>query len=144
MAVFRGLQRQRGHGLGNVIRGAAKVLLPLLARHLASFKKEAIHSGVDMAGELMRGENPKKALKSAFKKTVKGTLNRIQSGGNMGRKRSEKKRGLMGRWVKKNLKKSGPPGKRASEGYKRKRKTKKKISSRKSRQQKGSTWGILQ
>lgn len=139
MAVFRGLERQKGHGLGNVIKSVGRFLVPLLAKHLGSLKKEAVHSGIGLASEIMSGENPKKAFKSAVKKTIKGTVNRIQRGG----KKKPRKRGLMGRWVKKIKKdsKRGPPGKR---GYKRKRKSKKRLSSRKTRQEKTSSWGILQ
>ena len=155
MAVFRGMQRQRGHGLGNVIKTLGRMVIPLLAKHLGSLKKEAVHSGVELAGDLVRGENPKKAFKSAVKKTLKGTINRIQTGG-----QKKRRGGLMGRWVRKIKKNThGPPGKADSGRYKRKRKTQKKLSSSKSRQQRGSRrrrrsaaaaaaaaarWGILQ
>ena len=71
-SVFRGAQMQKGHGLGGLFRGIIKSAIPLLKSGMKaatpmlkkgakSLGKQMLHSGMNLAGDLLEG----KSLKSS-------------------------------------------------------------------------------
>ena len=63
LPAFAGARYQRGHGLGNVLRTLAKVAVPLFKKGVNKVGKQALRTGMAIAGDLMQGQNVKKAAK---------------------------------------------------------------------------------
>ena len=63
LPAFAGTRYQRGHGLGNMLRTLARVAVPLLKKGVKTVGKQAWRTGMALAGDLMQGQNVKKAAK---------------------------------------------------------------------------------
>ena len=72
--VFRGTRMQRGHGIGGLFRGlfksvkpllksGAKTVAPLLKKGMRFVGKQAVDSGMKLAGDLLEGRNVKTAAR---------------------------------------------------------------------------------
>jgi hypothetical protein len=63
--VFAGRRYQRGHGLGSIFGGLFKAALPLLKKGAKTLGREALKTGLNIAGDVVQGRNIKQArLKS--------------------------------------------------------------------------------
>ena len=63
MAAFTGARYQRGHGLGNKLRSLTKFAMPFLKKGAKAVGKQAMKTGMNIAQEVMLGQNIKKAAK---------------------------------------------------------------------------------
>ena len=63
MAAFTGARYQRGHGLGNMLCSLTKFALPFLKKGAKAVGKQAMKTGMNIAQEVMLGQNIKKAAK---------------------------------------------------------------------------------
>ena len=103
LPAFHGARFQRGYGLGSIFRGLFRWAVPHLQEGAKMLGKKALQTGVDVAQDVLAGEN----LKTAAKKRAKQALglpsqDSPQSGaGKKGTKRKAQPR-----------KKSSPPGKK--------------------------------
>ena len=102
MPAFVGARYQKGHGLGNILRTLTRFALPMIKKGVKVIGKQALKTGLDVAGDMMAGEPVKKAAKHRISQGLKNLIN--QQG------------------------KGGPPGQRLKKGYKRKTPSSKPIS----------------
>ena len=63
MAAFTGARYQRGHGLGNMLRSLTKFAIPFLKKGAKAVGKQAMKTGMNIAQEVLLGQNIKKAAK---------------------------------------------------------------------------------
>ena len=70
MPVFAGARRQRGQGLGNVFGG-------LLRNVLVPIATSAIKSGIDVAGDIVRGKTFGESARKHIPKGIKGAAESI-------------------------------------------------------------------
>ena len=61
--VYVGAGVQRGHGIGGLFSGLAKMALPLLKSAAKTAGKSLLSSGAQFAGDLLKGRNIKDAAK---------------------------------------------------------------------------------
>ena len=57
MAAFTGARYQRGHGLGNMLRSLTKFAIPFLKKGAKAVSKQAMKTGMNIAQEVMLGQN---------------------------------------------------------------------------------------
>ena len=119
LPAFHGARFQRGYGLGSIFKGLFRWALPHLQQGAKVLGKKALQTGVQVAQDVLAGEN----VKTATKKRVKQALglpsqNSSQSGG--GRKAIKIKTP--------GTKISSPPGKRAKTSPQQKKKPEEKYS----------------
>ena len=120
MPVYRGSTvLQRGYGLGGLLGGLFRSAMPILKKGAMAVGREALQSGIDIAQDVMSGQNVKTATKRRMK----------TAGRNMGRKALNKLQ--KGRGAKK------PPSKAQKRGKKRGRKSQ-PVSSRGSKRRRRS------
>lgn len=67
LPVFIGGKSQRGNGLGGLLSGLARMVVPVLKRGGKSILKETLRTGVGMLGDVAAGES----LKSSAKKRLR-------------------------------------------------------------------------
>ena len=72
--VFAGRRYQRGHGLGSIFGGLFKAAMPLLKKGAKILEREALKTGLTIAGEVVQGRNIKRAAKSRLKSTEEKLL----------------------------------------------------------------------
>jgi hypothetical protein len=72
--VFAGRRYQRGHGLGSIFGGLFKAAMPLLKQGAKNLKREALKTGLNIAGDVVQGRNIKQAAKSRLKSTGENLL----------------------------------------------------------------------
>ena len=119
LPAFQGSRFQRGYGLAFICKGLFRWAMPQLQQGAKTLGKRALQTGVDVAQDVLAGEN----LKTATKKRAKQALglpsqDSSQSGaGKKGTKRKARPR-----------KNSSPPGKRAKASPQQKKKPEDKYS----------------
>ena len=64
LPVFAGARTQRGHGIGSILGGLARMVLPLAKEVLPVVKRHAIRTGARVVGDLIEG----RTLKSSARK----------------------------------------------------------------------------
>lgn len=64
LPVFRGSRAQKGHGLGNVLGGLFRSAMPLLKKGVKSLGKEALRTGVEIAGDVLDGRSIRDSAKT--------------------------------------------------------------------------------
>lgn len=70
LPVYRGLERQRGYGgIGNVLGGLFKSAMPLIQSGVKYLGRKAASMGGDIVGDVIQGDNVKKAVKRRFGET---------------------------------------------------------------------------
>lgn len=79
--VYIGTPNQRGHGIGSFLGGLFRRVLPLLKKGAKAVGKEALRTGVNVAGDVLERNI---ALKDAVRSRVR------ESGGNLKRKAEDK------------------------------------------------------
>jgi hypothetical protein len=67
--VFAGRIYQRGHGLGSIFGGLFKAAIPLLKTGAKTLGREALKTGLNIAGDVVQGRNIKQAAQSRLKST---------------------------------------------------------------------------
>ena len=65
--VYAGSRFQRGHGLGSVFGGLFKAAAPLLKKVAKAFGREALKTGLNIAGDVVQGKKLKQAAQSRVK-----------------------------------------------------------------------------
>lgn len=99
MPFYRGSSGlQRGHGLGGLLGGLFRSAIPLLKKGAMTVGREALQSGIDIAHDVMNGQNVKTAtkrrVKTAGRNIGRKAITKLQKG--KGRKKQttkSKKRG---------------------------------------------------
>jgi hypothetical protein len=80
--IYIGTGGQRGHGIGGIFSGLAKMAIPLLKKAAASAGKTLLSSGAQFAGDLLQGKNIKAAAKhralEAGKSIGRSTLSTVR------------------------------------------------------------------
>ncbi len=92
MPIYRGSPiLQRGYGLGGLLGGLFRKAVPLLKKGAAMVGKQALRTGLDIADDVMSGQNIKTAakrrIKSGTKQLGSDVLRRVQTGRGRGRPR---------------------------------------------------------
>ena len=81
---YVGTRYQRGGGLGSLLGSLGRVAIPLLKKAGSGVAKQALHTGVRLAGDILAGKNVKKAVKKrtveSGKELVKNLLKAQQKG----------------------------------------------------------------
>ena len=113
MAAFTGARYQRGHGLGNKLCSLTKFAMPFLKKGAKAVGKQAMKTGMNIAQEVMLGQNIKKAAKRHLSQGLTELVTQ------QGRDRARRRRGPPGERVKRR-KISIPSRKKLNRGYKRK------------------------
>jgi hypothetical protein len=72
--VFAGRRYQRGHGLGSIFGELFKAAMPLLKKGAKTLEREALKTGLNIAGDVVQGRNSKQAAKSRLKSTGENLL----------------------------------------------------------------------
>ena len=90
LPVFTGYRGQKGHGLGSLLGGLFRRAVPMLKKGLATFGKHALKTGLEIANDVVAGENVKDSAKrrvvEGIKRVVRPESFISQSG--RGRKRT--------------------------------------------------------
>ena len=113
MAAFTGARYQRGHGLGNMLRSLTKFALPFLKKGAKAVGKQAMRTGMNIAQEVMLGQNIKKAAKRHLSQGLTELVTQ------QGRGQPRRRRGPPGQRVKRR-KLAISSRKKPKRGYKRK------------------------
>ena len=73
---IRCLRREdiRGHVLGSIFGGLFKAAMPLLKKGAKILEREALKTGLTIAGDVVQGRNIKRAAKSRLKSTGENLL----------------------------------------------------------------------
>lgn len=103
--IYKGVYLQRGHGIGSVLSGLFRVLVPFLKRGaktalrskpvrraLNSAKNSAVKAAGNAASEVLAGRNPKARAKIDLRKAQAGIERALlgqQVKGNIKRRRKE-------------------------------------------------------
>ena len=72
--VYTGTRYQRGHGLGSIIGSLFKSAVPLLKRGAKTLGRKALKTGLNLASDIMEGQNVTQATKSRLKSTGQNLL----------------------------------------------------------------------
>ena len=104
--VVIGNRHQRGHGIGNILGGLARMVVPILKRGGQTLLKEGVRAGVDILGDVVSGGNIKESAKRRAKQTGKRLLDKASTSLSRGSPPGEP--------VKKQIKSRTPPGRRHS------------------------------
>ena len=119
LPAFHGARFQRGYGLGSIFKGLFRWAIPHLQQGAKMLGKRALQTGVQVAQDVLAGENVKTATKKRAKQALGlPSQNSSQSGG--GRKAIKRKTP--------GTKNSSPPGKRAKTSQQQKKKPEEKYS----------------
>lgn len=76
LPVFAGASVQRGHGLGNVIRGLFNSVVPIFKTVGKTVGKQALQTGLQIAGDIAGGENLKESAKRRTREAGRSLLNK--------------------------------------------------------------------
>ena len=119
LPAFHGARFQRGYGLGSIFKGLFRWAMPHLQQGAKMLGKKALQTGVQVAQDVLGGENVKTATKKRAKQALRlPSQNSSQSGaGKKAIKRKAEPR-----------KNSSPPGKRVKASPQQKKKPEEKFS----------------
>ena len=119
LPAFHGARFQRGYGLGSIFKGLFRWAMPHLQQGAKALGKKALQTGVQVAQDVLAGENVNTATKKRAKQALGlPSQNSSQSGG--GRRAIKRKA--------EPRKNSSPPGKRAKTSPQQKKKPEDKFS----------------
>jgi hypothetical protein len=79
--VYVGTRYQRGHGLGSIFGSLFKSAVPLLKRGAKTLGREALKTGLNLASDVMEGQNVTQAAKSRLKSTEQNLLQKAMDTG---------------------------------------------------------------
>ena len=66
----------RGHGLGNIFRSLFRILAPVAKKVGKAVGKQALKTGVEVAGDIVSGENIKQSFKNRGKAGAANLINK--------------------------------------------------------------------
>ena len=69
--MFAGRRYQRGHGLGSIFGGLFKAAMHLLKKGAKTLGREALITGLNIAGDVVQGRNIKQAAEARLNKQDK-------------------------------------------------------------------------
>jgi len=82
LPVFVGSRNYRGGGLGNILSGLGRSLMPLVKKGGRALLKEGLNTGLGVIQDVVSGKNVKSALesrsKAAGKRLWQGVVNEIR------------------------------------------------------------------
>ena len=87
LPYFAGAQYQRGHGLGSLFGGLLRSAMPLIKRGAVALGKGALKTGLRIAGDVLSGQNIKKAAKRRVTDAGRSMLPNLEIPGVRPRKR---------------------------------------------------------
>ena len=73
LSVYTGHRFQQGSGLGNILGGLARMVIPVLKRTGKSLLREGLRTGVDVLGDVVDGSD----IKDSLKKRVRSSGSRV-------------------------------------------------------------------
>lgn len=76
LPVFIGSRYQRGHGLGNILGGLTRAIVPMLKRGGQAILKEGARSGMGVLSDVLAGQSFKQAAQKRSKEAGKRLLGR--------------------------------------------------------------------
>lgn len=76
MPFFSGTRVQRGHGLGNILSGLVRAAMPLVKSGVKALGRQGLKTGMQIAGDVFRGQKPKRAVRQRTKQAGKQLLGR--------------------------------------------------------------------
>ncbi|GFO17929.1 gypsy retrotransposon integrase 1 [Plakobranchus ocellatus] len=85
LPVFQGSRDQRGYGLGSLLGGLGQMMMPMLKRGGKALLQEGLNTGLDIARNVMAGENIKTAAKKRVRQPGKNLIEK--AGASTSRKR---------------------------------------------------------
>ena len=95
MVVFHGTPYQRGYGLGSFFQSLARKALPFIKQGAKTLGRAALDTGVNIAQDVLAGNNLKTAARSRVRQTAKTlreqAFNRLASQTGSGRKQLKRK-----------------------------------------------------
>jgi hypothetical protein len=94
MPVFMGSRYQKGHGLGSILSGLFRRVLPFLKANVKNFATSALRTGVDVAEDVFdNGKKLSESLKERIPQGIKRTVQNLefQSGSGLGQRRKCKR-----------------------------------------------------
>ena len=100
LPVFVGGRSIRGHGLGSLLAGIGRAVVPLLKRGGKALLKEGARTGLQVAQDVVSGRRFDTALKQRSRQAGKRLLNQATGGGGGGgakRRRIKTSRGRGGK-----------------------------------------------
>ena len=77
MPVFTGGRMQRGHGLGSIFGGLARLAMPLIKKTLPVLKRQAFKTGSRVLGDVLKGRSLKTAAKQRLLQTGSELLDTV-------------------------------------------------------------------
>ena len=96
---FRGVPYQRGGSLGGLFKGLFRMIMPMAKTAGKAIGKEALHAGLNLAGDALGGQNIKQATKRRARKAgrrlvkkAKLTLNQTGKGIKRRKRKAKPKR----------------------------------------------------
>ena len=91
LPIFRGTVAQQGHGIGNILGSLFRSAVPLLKQGAKTLGKEALRTGVEIAGDVLDGRNIKEAArmrtKAAGRRVAHNAVTRVVRSSNNNKKR---------------------------------------------------------
>jgi hypothetical protein len=75
MPVFSGARMQKGHGLGNILRGLFRKIVPFIQRNAKAVGTRALKTGMEIADDVLEG----RSLKESASKRIPAGIKRMAS-----------------------------------------------------------------
>ncbi len=88
---FQGYSYQRGSGIGSILRGIMRFILPVATQAGRAIGRQALRSGASAATDILAGDDPKEAL---IKHGTTGASKLLRKGARKAAKRLQKGRGI--------------------------------------------------
>ena len=76
LPVFVGSSIQRGHGVGNILKGLFNAVVPLFSSVGKTLGKQALNTGLQIAGDVVSGHNLKESAKHRAREAGHSLLNK--------------------------------------------------------------------
>ena len=130
--AFIGAQRQRGHGIGSVLSGLFRRVLPFLRANARNFATNAIKTGLHVADDVMQGQKFVESLKRRVPDGIKTAAQNIswQTGDGLRVVRRKRSRSVSAQRATTNKKKKKKNKKKTKTKKKKKKKKRKRNTSR--------------
>jgi len=88
ISVFQGSRGHRGHGIGSTLAGLFRSAVPMLKRGLAAFGKQALATGLQVAGDMADGhsfsDSAKLRTREGIKRLATDGVDYLQNSGQSG------------------------------------------------------------
>lgn len=75
--VFSGARLQRGHGLGNVLSGVFRKVVPFIKSNVKNIGRNLLTTGVGIVSDVLEGKKFKDAAKQHVSRGLKRTVNQL-------------------------------------------------------------------